>query len=376
MKEQEISSRVTLCQDGKYRWAYEVNLYRNTSILIDLLKVVVVCFAGILAIMGIVGLFQGWAWSLDNLTTTALAFAGIIVFMLVISIISYYIWARLSGGRYAIMFEMDETGIVHKQMDRQVKKNEIVAKIGLAAAVLGGSPGVAGTAMLAASVNTWKSDFRSVRRIIPKRRRHLIKVNELLTKNRIFVDDMQDYEFVLDYIRKRSNKMSRGERLRNDMQGLWRIVKFGVLVLLAVFVVYELMELYNDHQREKRLEQLHKKGKTSDPTKNISDKIIRNTVGQADEEIEPGDDAEPALDVPYTADDGSQWVFSVGGDGALQATHSEGGRQFGFILKKVQTGVYDVYKTGGYTARYRIRIQDGGRTLCVAGSGGTETYRR
>ena len=29
------------------------------------------------------------------------------------------------------------------------------------------------------------------------------KVNELLTKNRIFVDDPEDYEFVLDYIRQR-----------------------------------------------------------------------------------------------------------------------------------------------------------------------------
>ena len=32
MNEEQITSCVTLCPDGKYRWAYEVNLYRNPTI--------------------------------------------------------------------------------------------------------------------------------------------------------------------------------------------------------------------------------------------------------------------------------------------------------------------------------------------------------
>jgi hypothetical protein len=42
-----------------------------------------------------------------------------------------------------------------------------------------------------------------VRKVKAVRWRNLIKVNELLTNNRIFVDDPEDYEFVLDYIRQR-----------------------------------------------------------------------------------------------------------------------------------------------------------------------------
>ena len=33
------NSQITLCPDGKYRWAYEFNLYRNPTILFVLFKI-------------------------------------------------------------------------------------------------------------------------------------------------------------------------------------------------------------------------------------------------------------------------------------------------------------------------------------------------
>ena len=38
-KNEDIGNRVTLCQDGKYRWVYEVNMLTNYSILFDVWKV-------------------------------------------------------------------------------------------------------------------------------------------------------------------------------------------------------------------------------------------------------------------------------------------------------------------------------------------------
>lgn len=52
-------------------------------------------------------------------------------------------------------------------------------------------------------------DFASVRKVKAVPHRDLIKVNELLTKNRIFVDAPEDYEFVLDYIRKRCPRVNK-----------------------------------------------------------------------------------------------------------------------------------------------------------------------
>ena len=63
-----------------------------------------------------------------------------------------------------------------------------------------------------ASVNEWKSNFASVRKVKAVPHRNLIKVSELLTKNRIFVDNPEDYKFVLDYIRQRCPRVNRPRR--------------------------------------------------------------------------------------------------------------------------------------------------------------------
>ena len=44
------------------------------------------------------------------------------------------------------------------------------------------------------------------------RRRNLIKVNGILTKNRIFVENSEDYEFVLRYITERCPKLKQNEQ--------------------------------------------------------------------------------------------------------------------------------------------------------------------
>ena len=102
---------------------------------------------------------------------------------------------------------MDEHGITHSQMQKHVRQQQIVSSIGVAVGLATGKPGVIGNSLLAASVNMWKTDFKDVRRVIPKRRRRLIKVNELLTKNRVFVENDEDYKFVLDFIRQRCPRL-------------------------------------------------------------------------------------------------------------------------------------------------------------------------
>jgi hypothetical protein len=97
---------------------------------------------------------------------------------------------------------MDEHGITHSQMQKHVRQQQIVSGIGVAVGLATGKPGVIGNSLLAASVNKWKSDFASVRKVKAVPHRNLIKVSELLTKNRIFVDNPEDYKFVLDYIRQ------------------------------------------------------------------------------------------------------------------------------------------------------------------------------
>ena len=191
MKSEEDTTRVKLCEDGKYRWTYEVNLYRNPTILIDLLKIVVGCVAlPYLLIDGVI-IIKDFdldnEWFVKGQLNTLIGFGGIILFMVVLSVICYYWWAASLKGRYIASFVMDETGIEHHLQ----KRSNLV----MAAALGSNNP----STIAAASVMSWKSEFRTVRRVIPVSRCDLIMVNELLSKNRIYVLP-QDYEFILNYI--------------------------------------------------------------------------------------------------------------------------------------------------------------------------------
>lgn len=196
--ETEPSARIQRCPDGKYRWSYEVNLWRNPSIFLDLMKVFGVIMLGMwLLVAIIVPLFDGHLrW--HRVVDTSGTFIGVLIAVLVLFLIGYVISGIVSGGRYAAYFVMDEETVTHQQMDKGVKRTQLIAAISMMADDDNGS-----AALLAAAHSPFITPFKKVRKIKAIRRRHLIKVDELLTKNRIFVENPEDYEFVLRYICER-----------------------------------------------------------------------------------------------------------------------------------------------------------------------------
>lgn len=197
---EEYSDRIQLCHDGKYRWTYEVNLYKNMSMFYDLMRVMGISFAIVLVFMFALQLYEGMDW--DKLLNTLWGFLLICAVLTMVGLIGYLIWACISGGRYAALFEMDEESVTHMQMPKTMERGKLIGAICMMIAVATENTTLAANTILASCVNAWKSEFKTVRKVTPKRRRHLIKVNELLTKNRIYVENMEDYEFVLDFIRQ------------------------------------------------------------------------------------------------------------------------------------------------------------------------------
>jgi len=197
----EPTARVQLCPDGKYRWSYEVNLWKNPSILLDLAKVFGIILVGIWFLSVIlVPLFDGhlrWHRVVDSST----GFLWVVLAVAVLCLIGYVITGIVSGGRYAAYFVMDEESVTHQQMNKEVKRTQVIAAINMMVADDMGS-----AALLAAAHSPFITPYKSVRKIKAHRRRHLIKVDELLTKNRIYVEDPEDYEFVLRYITERCPK--------------------------------------------------------------------------------------------------------------------------------------------------------------------------
>lgn len=196
--EQSINNRVKLYPDGKYRWIYEVPMLKNPSIIIDVFKVVGISLGIVWLFMVLLSVYDG-DFSLESLWDTSLVFVGLMLVFAVIVFLAYVILAWHYGWKYVVLFTMDKSEFVHQQMPYQVKKAQV---LGALAAMIGGAAGnlgMVGTGVLAASRTTSISTLVRVNRLIPVRRMNLIKVNQKLHKNRIYVPD-EDFDFVYDFL--------------------------------------------------------------------------------------------------------------------------------------------------------------------------------
>ena len=128
---------------------------------------------------------------------TTKVFLILFVGFMILFVISYWLYALIAlGGKSCVLFEMDEKGITHTQAPRQFKKAQIMSLInGLTATNLS----ALGNAMIVGSRSSMSSDWSKVRSVQCFPRRGVIKVNELLNKNQVYVSE-EDFEFVRDYI--------------------------------------------------------------------------------------------------------------------------------------------------------------------------------
>ena len=202
--ETPADSRVTLCPDGKYRWVYEVPMLKNPSILIDVYKVLGISF-GIVWLFNVLLIGCEDGYTLESLWGVTSGFLVLMGVFLIIGYIAYVIVAWTYGWKYVVLFTLDEKEVVHQQMPRQVKKAAVLGALTTLVGAAAGKPGVMGAGILSASRSTSTSTLANVARLIPCRRLHLIKVNQLLNKNRVYVLD-EDFDFVYDYLCKHCPK--------------------------------------------------------------------------------------------------------------------------------------------------------------------------
>lgn len=192
-----LTNEVKLYPDGKYRWTYEVQLWKNASIFLDLVKVMGIIMVGIwLFVTAIIPLLNG-DFDGDDFLEGSKVFLWIILGMAALCGLGYALFAAINGGSYAVLFIMDENTVVHRQMPRHMKRAQVIAALAILM-----DPMASGPAVLAASQSDFRSYFKKVRQVIPDRKHNRIKVNEVVTHNRIYVEDPNDYEFVLNYIKE------------------------------------------------------------------------------------------------------------------------------------------------------------------------------
>jgi len=207
MVEQSVyeSENITMCTDGKYRWVYELNLYKNSAIIKEVGRGVLISLVIVLALIFGFEMIDGIGTFAEKLQYVAELAGILLAIMLVITILGYLLYSYMVGGTYCALFEMDEKGICNKAQEKHIKKAELISAITVIAGIASGRPGVVGTGMLASARTSMYTRFDSVKEleILPKQ--HLIRLNEKLSRNQVYAED-EDFAFVADYIRTRCRK--------------------------------------------------------------------------------------------------------------------------------------------------------------------------
>ena len=186
---------IRLCTDGKYRWVYELNMLTNPTIFWTVLKILGGIWVVLYVFMLSLGDFSSF-W--DAFRIFAYIMAGIVA----LSLMGYLVVVAMYRGKYVVLFEMDEKEVSHIQMPRQYQKAQVLGAITALAGMASGKPSTAGAGILAATRNSSTSVFANVRKVKARRKLHLIKVNQLLNKNQVYVPD-EDFDFVYDFIKSR-----------------------------------------------------------------------------------------------------------------------------------------------------------------------------
>ncbi len=194
---EKISENIVFCADGKYRWTYEMSLYKNPSIFLLVWKILFFVTLGIFAFIMIIDVID-WGWKTENLVGIFKVFVYFMFGMTVLVGVGYLLYALIMGGKYLVLFEMDEKGINHSQLPEQAKKARIISALTVLAGVLSRRVTTVGVGLNSSRTEMY-SEFSRVRDVKAYPSLHLIKVNGRLMHNQVYAS-AEDFDFVLGYI--------------------------------------------------------------------------------------------------------------------------------------------------------------------------------
>jgi len=195
---EQVTTNILRCSDGKYRWIYNLDLLKNPTIFLLVWKIFACILAGIFVFTTVVDAISWPGEFLASLLNSLRVFGWLFLGMTVLVAISCLIYAAMMGGRYSVLFEMDEDGINHKQMEYQKKKAEQLSALTVLAGLAAGNATTVGVGLNAGRSEMY-SDWGSVRRVKCYPRRGLIKVNGVLRRNQVYAAP-EDFDFVRDFI--------------------------------------------------------------------------------------------------------------------------------------------------------------------------------
>ena len=211
----QVTPNIVLGSDGKFRWVYEMSLFRNPTVFLTVWKIFIFVALGIFVLLLLINLAEGY---LDGETLLSfLMFFGIALAGITALVgISYLIYAAIMGGKYIVLFEMDDNGINHAQVPSQARKARGISSSAFTIGLLTGnhSAFIGGMAAANTSMYTGFSQTRKVR-FYPNR--DLIKIRQLLFRNQIYAKP-EDFAFVQSYILARVPDQAKPKHFRQQIR--------------------------------------------------------------------------------------------------------------------------------------------------------------
>ena len=191
-----ISKNITKNSTGSYSWMYEFSLWKNPAVLITVFKVSLIA----LMVPALFMFFLTLGDSLGEAFKLLLSMFGIgAVFMTVLMVAGYVMLSIAYGGKYYVLFKMDNKGVNHIQLDKQHKKAQALGFLTALIGLSSGNISAAGAGILGASKKSLYTNFKKVKSAKLSPRTNTIYLNESLNKNQIYATK-EDFQFVKQFI--------------------------------------------------------------------------------------------------------------------------------------------------------------------------------
>lgn len=192
------SDTLTIDQTGTWRWVYEMSMWSNPTILITIWKVLAIAGMVPALLVGVLSLTDGngFGEAIGAFFQIALIVLGVMTGLL---LLAYPLVAILNGGKYCVLFEMDDAGVNHIQLQPQFKRARVLAMLTVLAGAVAGNPQVTGAGILAGTKQNSYTRFNKVKSIQFAPKRNVIYLSESLNKNQVYASSA-DYDAIKQFI--------------------------------------------------------------------------------------------------------------------------------------------------------------------------------
>ncbi len=193
-------SEIYFGQRGNISWIYEYNLWKEVAVFITILKVLLLSTLFPALVIFFVTLEEGFLKAIQVMAYVYFI-TGVIILCLLM--VSYIIVAIINGGKYIVLFELDEFGVNHIQMPHQYKKNNVLSMIGVVFGAIANNYTAIGANLLSISKKNMYTDFKKVKKIIINKKKKIIYLNETFNKNQIYIQ-ANDFDYIKEIILSKS----------------------------------------------------------------------------------------------------------------------------------------------------------------------------